>query len=65
MYEFQYEGMRRVVYEGGPTFIPVCQRCGRFVKADETITELKIRNNLPTATCKKCGRTTMPFEGYI
>ena len=54
-------------YEGGATFIRVCSKCGRFVKADKTVftndeTGLKSQ---PNATCKKCGRTTMPFLGFI
>jgi ribosomal protein L32 len=63
---FEYEGVRRVVYGQGATFCPVCPNCGRFVRADETIT-LKGDGLAPgpTATCKKCGRIEMPFEGFI
>ena len=66
-----YEGVRRVVYgEGtdyaGATFVPVCVTCGRFVKADSTI---GIRDGMlddsPNATCAKCGRTEMLFEGFV
>ena len=64
-----YEGVRRVVYGEdivGATFVPVCPGCGRFVKADATATvngagEIKLG---PNATCAKCGRVEMPFEGY-
>lgn len=63
---YEYESLRRVVFEGGATFVPVCVKCGRFVKADPQITE---QNNTikpgPNATCKKCGRTEMLFEGYV
>ena len=65
---FEYENLRRIQYKGGATFIPVCITCGRFVKADSYILEnwdgglLKDETN---ADCKKCGRTNMPFEGYI
>lgn len=65
--EFIYENFRRVCYENGATFIPVCPKCGRFVKSDKTILEnglgeIKKTNN---ATCSKCGRVEMPFEGFI
>lgn len=69
--EFEYEGVRRVVYGqddeySGATFIPVCETCGRFVKADPmlTINEYTISDE-PNATCSKCGRTHMLFEGFI
>lgn len=68
----EYEGVRRVVYGGkkseyhGATFVPVCPICGRFVKADDrmgfrggTITEGS------NATCHKCGRVEMLFEGFM
>lgn len=66
--EFTYENMRRLTYgEDGATFIPVCEKCGRFVKADATIRfygegELKDR---PNATCSIHGRVQMLFEGYL
>lgn len=64
----EYEGMWRLSYgDEGACFVPVCEKCGRFVKADGTVSfnglgELK---DCPNATCKKCGRTQMIFEGYI
>lgn len=61
-----YEGMRRVVYDGGATFVPVCSNCGRFVKADDTIkTNGYGLVDEPNATCASCGRTQMVFEGYL
>lgn len=60
---YEYEGVKRVVYGGeeiGATFVPVCPHCGRFVKADEVT-----RVGNPNATCSKCGRVTMPFEGFV
>lgn len=66
MTDYEYEGVRRVVYEGGATFVPVC-RCGRFVKADEVIgvhEELGLAK-LPNATCSRCGRVQMLFEGFV
>lgn len=64
---FEYEGMRRVVYEGGLTFVPVCPICKRFVKADDSVVvngfeELK---DQPNATCSAHGRIKMLFEGWI
>lgn len=62
----EYENMRRISYEGGACFVPVCEKCGRFVKSDETV--LTNDDGLhpgPNATCKKCGRTRMLFEGFI
>ncbi len=60
----EYETIRRIRYNGGE-FVPVCEKCGRFVKAPETITfdyrEQPVGN---FAECSKCGPTTMPFEGY-
>lgn len=69
--EMSYENMARVVYLCGvgenAVFVPVCEKCNRFVKADKTIqineiTGLKDESN---ATCSKCGRTKMLFEGFI
>ena len=56
-----------VRYTGGATFIRVCEKCGRFVKAYKKITlnglgELSDRNN---GRCKKCGKTKMIFQGFI
>lgn len=61
-----YEGIRRVVYNGDATFVPVCSTCGRFVMADDKIivNGLDELSSLPNATCSKCGRTHMIFEGY-
>ena len=62
----EYENTRRVVYDNGGTFVPVCEKCGRFVRADDEISSgdngLK---DQPNATCKKCGRTKMLFEGFM
>ena len=67
MYDYQYEGTRRVDYEGGATFVPVCPICGRFVKVDKTITVdgFGLLVPIPNATCSKCGRIEMLFEGFI
>lgn len=60
-----YVDFRRVVYGEGATFVPVCEMCGRFVKPDPTITTRGDRLDAgPNATCSKCGRTRMLFEGF-
>ena len=65
--EFEYEGVKRVVYDGGATFVPVCEKCGRFVKADKAIevSDISGLKKQPNATCKKCGRVEMLFEGFF
>ena len=64
----EYFNFRRICYgDEGATFIPVCEICKRFVKADETVrfNGLGELADEPNATCKKHGRTKMIFEGYI
>jgi hypothetical protein len=61
----EYENVRRVVYGEGMTFIPVCEKCKRFVRPYTRVkrtTDAQPRGN--NAHCKSCGRTTMIFEGY-
>jgi len=62
----EYENVRRIVYDSGATFVPVCEKCGRFVKADRTIevSEMSGLKKQPNSTCKKCGRVEMLFEGF-
>lgn len=64
---YEYENMRRLQYEGGMLFIPVCPKCGRFVKADDAVTVNGFGEYVskPNATCSKCGRIEMPFEGFF
>jgi hypothetical protein len=65
-----YFDTRRVSYGdeqmGWATFVPVCHKCGRFVQADAM---MKFKNETiapgPNATCSKCGRTEMLFEGFL
>ena len=63
---YEYENTRRIVYGDGAYFIPICSICGRFVRADKEIFAndfgLKKQSN---ATCKKCGRIEMIFEGFF
>lgn len=65
--DFEYEGVRRITYgDEGASFVPVCERCRRFVQGPETVTfDGYGRPVAPTAVCSKCGPTTMPFEGYV
>lgn len=56
----------RIAYEGGANFVRVCENCGRFVKADGIIRvheDYGLKDE-PNATCSKCGRTKMLFEGF-
>ena len=63
---YEYENMRRISYEGGACFVPVCMTCGRFVKADEAVyTGDGGLSPEPNATCSLCGRIRMLFEGFI
>ena len=65
--DYEYVNTRRVCFDGGATFVPVCETCGRYVKADAEILvneELGLHPG-PNATCKKCGPTRMLFEGFI
>jgi len=68
---YEYENVYRIIYDendecGRATFVPVCEKCHRFVKANETI---RINANgladEPNAICSKCGSTKMLFEGFI
>jgi ribosomal protein L32 len=62
----EYENFRRAQYEDGATFVPVCEKCGRFVRADASIyVDGNGLKDCPNATCSKCGRTKMLFEGFI
>ena len=66
-----YEGTRRVVYPsdeiGDAVFVPVCSKCGRFVRADSVVRfgGESAQPVEPNATCKRCGRVAMVFEGYF
>lgn len=62
-----FEGDKRIVYGDGATFVPKCVNCCRYVKPDDKvlISEAKGLSKETNATCKKCGRTHMVFEGFI
>lgn len=61
----EYENTRRVVYDEGMTFVPVCMKCGRFVKAPKKMrTDYQGQPKGNHAKCSRCGPTQMLFEGY-
>jgi len=52
---------------GTAVFVRVCEKCGRFVKADETVLvgrDAGLSKEL-NATCSRCGRTHMLFMGFF
>ena len=66
MRDHEYVNIRRVCYDEGATFVPACEKCGRFVKADESVRVGDAGlSPEPNATCSKCGRVHMLFEGFI
>ncbi len=64
--ECEYTEMKRLNY-GGAVFIPVCIKCHRYVKPDDTVSVNEEYGLVkqPNATCSKCGRTWMHFEGFF
>ena len=63
----EYENTKYVVYgEDRATFIPVCQKCGRFVKApDSALFNFDGEVKQPEIRCSKCGASKMIFVGYV
>lgn len=64
----EYENTRRITLGNGAQFVPVCIKCSRFVKADKEINFYTYSEELvkrPNATCAKCGRVEMMFEGFF
>lgn len=64
----EYEGARRLVYgEDRATFVPVCEKCGRFVSGNEVVmvSDATGLSAAPNAICSKCGPTRMLFEGFL
>ena len=63
MYDFEFQNEPYLEYEEGATFVRRCEKCYRFVKADELVfVNDREKDN---ATCSKCGRTKMLFIGYL
>jgi hypothetical protein len=67
----EYQNMRRLKVGSDDDecgicyFIPVCEHCNQFVKPYDEITfDGDCQPLRPNATCKKCGETSMIFEGY-
>ncbi len=62
----EYVNMRSLLY-GDALFIPVCPKCGRFVKADKEVSVYEVAPCIrePNATCSKCGRVEMLFQGFL
>lgn len=63
-----YPNLRRVTYDFGESgmavFVPVCPKCGRFVKAGMVfVTGSHVAGH--NAVCKHCGPVEMPFEGWF
>ena len=48
---------------GIAVYVPKCSRCGRYVKADARVRPLREKDD--NATCSKCGRTRMWFQGFF
>ena len=69
---YDYVDDRRICYGdeddeiGILVFVPKCLACGRYVKTDEDVSLASTEDNgLTNATCKKCGRMKMLFEGFV
>ncbi|MCK5610230.1 hypothetical protein KAR91_50625 [Candidatus Pacearchaeota archaeon] len=64
----EYPNLRRARWDfgddyGKATFVPVCEKCGRFVKAPELMSMNEV--DQPHAKCSRCGETRMQFEGFF
>lgn len=58
--------LRHMAY-GNLSFHAICQLCGEPVETDISI-DIDAKGNFikkPNATCHKCGRVEMPFDGTI
>lgn len=53
--------------EGDAVFVRRCEKCGRIVKADKTMTFQgeHMQPVEPNATCAKCGRVAMLWQGWF
>lgn len=66
----EYESVRRVSCDfgdeiGRAQFVPVCEKCARFVKTGVVRAGLGGLADEPNATCSRCGPTRMLFEGFF
>ena len=57
----------RHVRYGDLSFHAICPKCGETVKVDDSISISSNRDYIkqPNATCFKCGRVEMPFDGVL
>ena len=68
---YEYENTKRITVNfgdviGKAVFVPVCSKCGRFVKPNKTIrANCAGLKDEPNAKCSKCGDTKMLFEGFF
>lgn len=60
-----------VSYAGDMVFARICPKCGRYVKADAEVTvygddlePVYHERRHANATCSRCGRVEMTFQGY-
>lgn len=64
--EYTYENTPRVQFRNGATFVPKCEKCGRFVRVYKSVRfDGHGQPKGPNCHCKKCGRTQMIWEGYF
>ena len=66
---YEYEGTRRVTYDFGDigvaVFVPVCEKCSRYVKPGTVRASLGGLADEPNAECSRCGPSRMVFEGFL
>jgi hypothetical protein len=63
--DFEYTDVHRIQYGDGATFIPICEKCRRFIKPPANIKFDHQGQPIGLyANCTNCGATTMPWEGY-
>lgn len=66
----EYENTRRVSYDFGDgigvaVFVPVCEKCSRYVKPGKVWAGEAGLKPGPNAECRRCGPTEMLFEGFM
>lgn len=69
--EHEYQNVKSVVCDsddehGRAYFIPVCQKCKKFVKPyDQIVFDYEGQPIGANAECSECGPVEMLFEGYL
>jgi len=66
----EYGGTRRLAYDFGDSigmavFVPVCEKCSRFVKAGTVRAGEGGLADEPNAECSRHGAIKMLFEGFM